>query len=122
MYVFRNPAGCVYTNSPGSPLCFSAFTIGSIIQLMKYFARYTPINAPAPMAYSELIMRFRSSDRCSKNDICPPLSSNLDRMELAGWVLLVMGGGILGWASFNLWRFRRRFRGLRSHTFSVCCV
>src|SRR6202040_1177031 len=53
----------------------SAFSIGRVTYLMTYFATYTPTNAPIAIAISELIIRLRSSTRCSKNVICPPLSA-----------------------------------------------
>src|SRR5208282_6673278 len=55
-------------------------------------AKYTPTNAPIPMAYRELMMRFRSSDRCSKNVFWPPAASIRAAIELSSWLLLVMRG------------------------------
>src|SRR5229473_4939970 len=42
---------------------------------MTYLATYTPTNAPIAIAISELMIRLRSSTRCSKNVICPPVSA-----------------------------------------------
>src|SRR5579863_7578632 len=52
-----------------------------------------PIVAPTITARSELMMRLRSSTRCSKNVICPPVSaSGTGELVAVGssWLLLVM--------------------------------
>src|SRR5437879_13081592 len=95
--------------------------IGSVIHLMKYLERYTPTNAPAPIAYSELMILFRSSDRCSKNVICPPLSSSRAALGLSGWLLLVRGGGRLARPALALHLRARRCCGL-VHASADGCV
>src|ERR1700716_609048 len=42
---------------------------------MPYFAPYPPTKEPIAIAISELMIRLRSSTKCSKNVICPPLSA-----------------------------------------------
>src|SRR5271169_4995857 len=54
------------------------------------------------MAYSELMIRLRSSLRCSKNVIWPPASSSRVMMELSDWLLLVMRGGFFRGSWFFL--------------------
>ena len=69
--------------------------IGAVIKLIAYFDSSTPINAPPNIAYSELIILFRSSDKCSKNVICPPGSCPRFMMDIgvvSGRLLFVMRG------------------------------
>src|SRR5258707_6073052 len=56
---------------------------------------------PAKTASSELMMRLRSSTRCSKKVICPPPSSGAagSLVVVSSWLSLVIGGL---WARFSL--------------------
>src|SRR5215467_10951051 len=90
--------------------------MGTATTLMKRGATNQPIAAPAAIETTELMIRLRSSIRCSKNDICPPApSSGSDGFgELtSSWLSLVIGlmrggsfrqgaaligrGGFFGW-------------------------
>src|SRR5258707_12989888 len=53
-----------------------------------------PIPAPTSTASSELMMRFRSSTRCSKNVIWPAPSSGAagSLVVFSGWLSPVIGG------------------------------
>src|SRR5246127_4902766 len=100
------------------PASFRDLIIGWVPKPINLCGRYTPTHAPTPIAYGELIIRSRSSDRCSKNVIGPPLSSSRAAMELSGWLLLVMGGGRVARAALALRFCGQGFRGW-GHPFAV---
>src|SRR5271170_1912661 len=50
--------------------------MGLVTNLIRYLESDTPIIAPAASAISELMMRLRSSVKCSKKVIAPPGSSS----------------------------------------------
>src|SRR6202022_1070549 len=87
----RNPVGLVYTQCCVRCGSASAFNIGLVIHETKYGATNHPTPAPTPTAISDVMIRFRSSTRCSKNVICPPGSSGgTDGIIVASSGLLVM--------------------------------
>src|SRR5271170_4779762 len=50
--------------------------MGLVMNPIKCLERDTPMKAPMAKEISELTMRLRSSERCSKNVIAPPGSSS----------------------------------------------
>src|SRR5713101_4462338 len=82
---------------------------------MTYFATYTPTNAPMPIAISELMMRVRSSTRCSKKVICPPVSvfsSGWSLVVIALFLVLVIGDSLLVVRARSSWLLRISAFGL----------
>src|SRR5215470_1663673 len=78
--------------------------MGMVTRLTKRGATNQPIAAPAAMATSALMMRLRSSIKCSKKDICPPAPSSCSGglgVLTSGWLSLVIGlmrrGMLDGW-------------------------
>src|SRR5215831_6274033 len=66
--------------------------MGMVTRLTKRGATNQPIAAPAAMATSALMIRLRSSIKCSKKDICPPAPSSCGLGVLtSGWLSLVIG-------------------------------
>src|SRR5215470_12279112 len=71
--------------------------MGTVMMLTNLGATNHPMPAPTPTATRELMMRLRSSIRCSKKVICPPEPSS-GSCEFCGlassWLSVVMGGRI----------------------------
>src|SRR5215813_8002506 len=68
--------------------------MGTVTRLTKRGATNQPMAAPAAMATSALMMRLRSSIKCSKKDICPPAPSSCSGglgVLTSGWLSLVIG-------------------------------
>src|SRR6266436_861434 len=74
--------------------------MGTVITLIIFGATNHPIPAPTSTDSKELMIRLRSSTRCSKNVICPPPSSGAaGSLEVvSSWLSLVIGGP---WARFR---------------------
>src|SRR5882757_6365489 len=74
--------------------------MGTVMMFTNLGATNHPIAAPAKTASSELMMRLRSSTRCSKNVICPPPWSGAagSLVVVSSWLSLVIGGL---WARFS---------------------
>ena len=73
---------------------FKAATIGSTITIHEVRRNEPANHRPDEDRYRELMMRLRSSTRCSKNVICAPASSRAGAMGESDWLLLVMRGGL----------------------------
>src|ERR1700688_4051280 len=91
----RYPVGFVYTNCCVKCWSDSAFNIGLVIHETKYGATNQPTPAPIATAISEVMIRLRSSTKCSKNVICPPGSSS----GTGG--IIVASGGLLVMRNIN---------------------
>ena len=87
--------GFVYTNCCVRCWSASAFNIGLVIHETKCGATNHPTPAPIPTAISDVMIRLRSSTKCSKNVICPPGSSG----GVVG--IIVASGGLLVMRNIN---------------------
>src|SRR5216684_2201151 len=81
-----------------------------------------------PIAISEWMMRVRSSTRCSKKVICPPVSvfsSGWSLVVIALFLVLVIGDSLLVVRARSLWLLRVSAFGLLGvashHTFRYRC-
>src|ERR1043166_1769395 len=89
------------------------------MKLTNFGAANQPIIAPTKIASSELMMRLRSSTRCSKNVICPPVSGSGVTAEdelVSSWLSVVMGGQFAGLCGTRRRKIRVRGRRSEEHT------
>src|SRR5215467_883589 len=87
--------------------------MGMVTRLTKRGATNQPIAAPAAIATSALMIRLRSSIKCSKKDICPPAPSSCSGglgVLTSSWLSLVIG--LMRRGMLDGWIFRKGSSGL----------